>query len=134
MSIDLFQRITTLWGIPSLIFATATGAVGEPQPNQPAMEQVAAIERELGGRIGVAAIDTGNGQCIAYRKAERFPMCSTLKFLAVAAAAQSRANSCGSLFSRINQIDRGRRSCFCGDRKDYRRYALSWWAARHEYC
>ena len=64
MSIDLFQRITTLWGIPSLIFATATGAVGEPQPNQPAMEQVAAIERDLGGRIGVAAIDTGNGQRI----------------------------------------------------------------------
>lgn len=89
MSIDLFQRITPPWGVASLIFATATGVLGDPQPNQPTLEQVAAIERDLGGRIGVAAIDTGNGQRIGYRQAERFPMCSTFKFLAVAAILQN---------------------------------------------
>ncbi|HLI96282.1 MAG TPA: class A beta-lactamase [Candidatus Baltobacteraceae bacterium] len=43
------------------------------------------IERSTGGRLGVAAIDTGNGRSIAYRARERFPMCSTFKVLAVSA-------------------------------------------------
>jgi beta-lactamase class A len=89
MTFDLFRRITSLLGIASLIFGTATCVVGEPQPNRPALERVTALERDLGGRVGVAAIDTGNGQRIGYRQAERFPMCSTFKFLAVAAILQS---------------------------------------------
>jgi len=47
--------------------------------------QFAAIERRLGGRLGVAALDTGTGQRLAHRASERFAMCSTFKFLAVAA-------------------------------------------------
>jgi beta-lactamase class A len=47
--------------------------------------QVAAIEARVGGRIGVAALDTGSGKRIDYRSDERFPMCSTFKFLAAAA-------------------------------------------------
>ena len=39
----------------------------------------------MGGRIGVAALDTGTGQHIEYRPNERFPMCSTFKVLAAAA-------------------------------------------------
>jgi beta-lactamase class A len=89
MTFDLFQRLTPLWGIASLIFGTVTCVVGEPQPNQLASERVAALERDLGGRVGVAAIDTGNGQRFGYREAERFPMCGTFKFLAVAAILQS---------------------------------------------
>jgi beta-lactamase class A len=45
----------------------------------------AAIEARIGGRIGVAALDTGNGKHLDYRADERFPMCSTFKFLAAAA-------------------------------------------------
>jgi beta-lactamase class A len=45
----------------------------------------AAIEARIGGRIGVAAIDTANGKRVNYRADERFPMCSTFKFLAAAA-------------------------------------------------
>jgi beta-lactamase class A len=48
-------------------------------------ERIAAIETRLGGRVGVAALETGNGKRVDYRAAERFPMCSTFKFLAVAA-------------------------------------------------
>jgi beta-lactamase class A len=48
-------------------------------------ERIAAIETRLGGRIGVAALDTGSGNRVDYRAAERFPMCSTFKFLAAAA-------------------------------------------------
>ena len=50
-----------------------------------AANQIAAIEARLGGRMGVAALDTGNGKRLDYRAEERFPMCSTFKFLAVAA-------------------------------------------------
>jgi len=44
------------------------------------------IEQRTGARIGVAALDTGSGKRLDYRLEERFPMCSTFKFLAAAAA------------------------------------------------
>lgn len=44
-----------------------------------------AIETRLGGRVGVAALDTGTGKHVGYRAAERFPLCSTFKLPAVAA-------------------------------------------------
>jgi beta-lactamase class A len=47
--------------------------------------QFAAIEQQIGGRLGVAALDTGNGRRIEYRAAERFPICSTFKFILAAA-------------------------------------------------
>jgi beta-lactamase class A len=50
-----------------------------------AEEEIAAIETRLGGRLGVAALDTGSGRHIEHRADERFPMCSTFKFLLVAA-------------------------------------------------
>jgi beta-lactamase class A len=50
-----------------------------------AANQIAAIEARLGGRMGVAALDTGSGKRLDYRAEERFPMCSTFKFLAAAA-------------------------------------------------
>jgi beta-lactamase class A len=50
-----------------------------------AANQIAAIEARVGGRIGVAAFDTGSGRRLDYRADERFPMCSTFKFLAAAA-------------------------------------------------
>lgn len=42
------------------------------------------IEAASGGRLGVAMLDTQSGAAYAYRGAERFPMCSTFKFLAAA--------------------------------------------------
>ena len=46
--------------------------------------QIAAIERRVGGRLGVAALNTGTQARIAYRTDERFPMCSTFKLPLVA--------------------------------------------------
>ena len=43
------------------------------------------IEAQLGGRLGVAALDTGNGARISYRGNERFAMCSTFKWMLAAA-------------------------------------------------
>jgi beta-lactamase class A len=44
------------------------------------------IEAREGGRLGVFVRDTGAGTTIEHRADERFPMCSTFKLLAVAAA------------------------------------------------
>lgn len=43
------------------------------------------LEQESGGRLGVAILDTGTGARAGHRRAERFPMCSTFKLLAVGA-------------------------------------------------
>lgn len=45
--------------------------------------RLAAIETRLGGRLGVAVLDTQTGKTIAHLATERFPMCSTFKFLLV---------------------------------------------------
>lgn len=42
------------------------------------------LERRNGGRLGVAMLDAASGRRVAYRGDERFPMCSTFKFLAAA--------------------------------------------------
>lgn len=50
-----------------------------------ASARLAALERQRGGRLGVAILDTGNGRRIGHRADERFLMCSTFKLLAVSA-------------------------------------------------
>lgn len=43
------------------------------------------IEADLGGRVGVFALDTGNDRQLAHRSDERFAMCSTFKWVLAAA-------------------------------------------------
>jgi len=53
--------------------------------DKPPTDRFTSIEARIGGHLGVAAIETASGKRIDYRPDERFPMCSTFKFLAVAA-------------------------------------------------
>ena len=46
---------------------------------------LADIERSVGGRVGVFALDTGTGRTIAFREDERFAMCSVFKWTLCAA-------------------------------------------------
>jgi beta-lactamase class A len=64
-----------------LVLLAGSAASGE---NDSAV-RIAAIQARIGGRIGVTALDTGNSRRLDYRQDERFPMCSTFKFLAAAA-------------------------------------------------
>src|SRR5215469_7859735 len=59
---------------PTKIFAAATLA-----------DELGRIEGKSGGRLGVAVLDTGSLSRTEHRSGERFPMCSTFKFLAAAA-------------------------------------------------
>lgn len=54
----------------------------------------AALEAASGGRLGVTVLDTATGQRIGHRQDERFPMCSTFKFVLCAAV--------------LRQVDAGR--------------------------
>ncbi len=65
-------------GIVALMGLSGPGRAQTP----PAFSQ---IEKESGGRLGVAVLDTGSGRRLGYRADERFPMCSTFKLLAAAA-------------------------------------------------
>ncbi len=47
--------------------------------------EFARIERDGGGRLGVAALDTASGQRSGHHAEDKFPMCSTFKLLAAAA-------------------------------------------------
>jgi beta-lactamase class A len=47
--------------------------------------RISSVEERTGARIGVAALDTAGGKRLDHKSEERFPMCSTFKFLAAAA-------------------------------------------------
>ena len=66
--------------------ARALGYAESAQENlgQDRAERWHAIEDSVGGRLGVAVLDTATGELAGHRLDERFPMCSTFKFLAAA--------------------------------------------------
>ncbi|MFJ3055663.1 class A beta-lactamase [Herbaspirillum sp. NPDC087042] len=53
--------------------------------SSPFNDKMAALESSVGGRLGVSLVDTASGRYWGYRADERFPMCSTFKFLAATA-------------------------------------------------
>jgi len=64
-------------------------ALGGGEPTQKIwgeaqLERWRGIEAQVGGRLGVAVLDTGSGELAGNRLDERFPMCSTFKTLAAA--------------------------------------------------
>jgi beta-lactamase class A len=94
MHLDLgFSRRLLLGGAGlSLLGCASTTAVSRTPPAPTSSTDVeasfAALERSVGGRLGVAAVDTARGTRVSYRADERFPMCSTFKLPLVAAVLQ----------------------------------------------
>ncbi|MRV70272.1 class A beta-lactamase [Duganella sp. FT92W] len=62
-------------------------------------DQLAALERSAGGRLGVAVLDTGSGKQVLHRAGERFAFCSTFKTM-VAAAILARGTKEPDLLAR----------------------------------
>jgi beta-lactamase class A len=60
-------------------------AASTPGSTSDFANRILSIEQRTGARIGVTALDIGSGKRLEYRSEERFPMCSTFKFLAAAA-------------------------------------------------
>ncbi|WP_437958308.1 class A beta-lactamase [Sorangium sp. So ce119] len=63
---------------------TTSSPTASPERHARAAPALARIEAQLGGRLGVAALDTANGARIGHRAGERFAMCSTFKALLAA--------------------------------------------------
>lgn len=83
----MLTRVTSrsLFFAVLLLVGNGRAADQPPADTNTAEKRIAALEMRLGGRLGVAAIDTGSGRRFEHRASERFPMCSTFKFLAAAA-------------------------------------------------
>jgi len=64
-----------------------------------AQKRLAALEKESGGRLGVAALNTANGAQLLHRGDERFAFCSTFKVIA-ASAILTRSTSDPGLLQR----------------------------------
>jgi len=86
MTITLTRRATLIGAASLLPFAPLRAAVPPKADALLAAERrIAALEQQNGGRLGVVATDTETGASITHRPDERFPLCSTFKFLAAAA-------------------------------------------------
>ena len=73
---------TALVGASAL---TLEPAIAFETPNILPTARLKALEQHYGGRLGVAAVDTGTGKQVGHRAEQRFLMCSTAKLLIVAA-------------------------------------------------
>lgn len=67
----------------------AAGAAGfAPRALAQAMDPLSAIEADTGGRLGVVALDTGNGHRLMLDPGGRYPLCSTFKWILAASVLQ----------------------------------------------
>lgn len=83
MAVDHARRsllAASLGAAAAMPLARAFAQVGGEGP----VARLAALERRHGGRLGVAVLDTVDGRRVNHRGEERFPMCSTFKWLAAA--------------------------------------------------
>lgn len=82
----LMTRRAAMVGTAALaVTGFSTGAFAAASGPKALAEQFAALEKRSKGRLGVAVLDTTNGAIASYRGDERFPLCSTFKFLLAAA-------------------------------------------------
>ncbi len=90
MTLNLPLRILLIGSAASFLTAQA-GSAEEANTHRDCQARIAAIEQQVGGRLGVLALETGTGRRIEYRAAERFPVCSTFKVLL-----------CGAVLNRVD--------------------------------
>lgn len=81
----MITRRSALAGAAALLAPAFARAAPSAPDIKAAEAKLAAIEARIGGRMGVAVLDSDNGVQIGYRADELFAMCSTFKFLAAAA-------------------------------------------------
>ena len=79
------DRRALLSGASLCVLGCAANAPLSQRPGPETGARFAELERSVGGRLGVAAVDTGSARHVEYRAGERFPMCSTFKLPLVAA-------------------------------------------------
>jgi beta-lactamase class A len=76
------RRPLFLAGVGALVAGGALTGIARPAASD-AHDRLATLEKGSGGRLGVSLTDARGVHIIAYRANDRFPMCSTFKFLLV---------------------------------------------------
>ena len=89
MSLYLTRR-SALSFLGAAITSACTPQAASPQKGT-GPGALAELERTVGGRVGVFALDTGSGRTLSQREDEHFAMCSTVKW-ALAAAVLHRVD------------------------------------------
>ncbi len=81
----------------------AIPAIAAQTPRTSATEgRFAELEKTSGGRLGVFALDTANSSQVHYRANERFPFCSTFKFILVGTILTRSTDGTGLMQQRIH--------------------------------
>lgn len=88
---EFTTRRALMLALVSTPFARAADLLDQAPANAPLSSTalLARLEKESGGRLGVAALNTADGRQLLHRADERFPLCSTFKMM-LAAAVLSR--------------------------------------------
>ncbi|MBL8536877.1 MAG: class A beta-lactamase [Hyphomonadaceae bacterium] len=73
--------LTRRAGLAGALALSACASRPEPTNEDRVARLLADLEQEVGGRVGLAALDLSTGARIAYRANERFAMCSSFKWL-----------------------------------------------------
>ncbi|GAA3706652.1 PEN family class A beta-lactamase, Bpc-type [Nonomuraea antimicrobica] len=82
--------------------AAATVAQAVPAGQAQVTKELRALETSFKGRIGAYAVDTATGKTLTYRSGERFPLLSTFKAMACAAALhKARTSEPGLMDKRV---------------------------------
>jgi len=84
------------WGLSARANPPKTAQEAPPQA------RLAELEKTSGGRLGVYAIDTANGNRISHRADERFPLCSTFNLILASAVLARSTTSKGLLSRRVH--------------------------------
>lgn len=95
MTVSLHRR--------TLLFATAAlpwVSAWATEKSTP-LQRLGQLEGSFAGRLGVVALNTGNGELLSYRGAERFPLLSTFKAMLAGAILQRSSLTPGLLDKRI---------------------------------
>lgn len=81
----LTRRAAMMSGLAAAACVQTGAHAPEPEAEPHFDFRFVSIEERVGGRLGVAALNTANGAWLTHRADERFAMCSTFKVLAAAA-------------------------------------------------
>ncbi|VXC81511.1 Beta-lactamase OXY-1 [Enterobacterales bacterium 8AC] len=87
--------------IPAISALTPLLAYAANTSLQQAQQQLAALEKASGGRLGVVAINTADGTTLQLNGGQRFPFCSTFKVIAASAILHHSLNNNGLMQQRI---------------------------------
>jgi beta-lactamase class A len=80
----MHRRQFIVSSLAALAWPAAVGARSTAGLGRHARWQLPGVERRVDGRLGVVALDVATGRRLAHRPDERFPMCSTFKWLLAA--------------------------------------------------